>query len=174
MKEIFKYKLAKRTWYWILFHIILFTGAGILTFIYSSGGYILAWVISFEIAVLALMILSIPRRIEITDEGIDIFCVSDHTFLAWNQIIDVRNVDDKELKRFTPLFASYGFFGFYGYYFDIKNLEKVILYASRWKDFIEITNIYEERIYISSNQKKKLLEILKRKVTETQAEGEYV
>ena len=58
-------------------------------------------------------------------------------------------------------FGGYGFFGFYGHYFDLKNLERVKIYASEWRNFVEITDIYENRIYVSCTQGEELVNDLR-------------
>lgn len=60
-----------------------------------------------------------------------------------------------------PYFGGYGFFGFYGHYFDLKNLERVKIYASEWRNFVEITDIYENRIYVSCTQGEELVNDLR-------------
>ena len=57
--------------------------------------------------------------------------------------------DPKRMKWFFPLFGGCGFFGYYGHFLDLRRFERVRLYASEWKNFVEITDIYEERLYVS-------------------------
>ena len=59
------------------------------------------------------------------------------------EIASVRQVEKQELRGYVPYFGGYGLFGFYGHYFDLKNLERVKIYASEWRNFVEITDIYE-------------------------------
>ncbi len=53
------------------------------------------------------------------------------------------------MKWFLPIFGGCGFFGYYGHFLDLRRFERVRLYASEWKNFVEITDIYEERLYVS-------------------------
>ena len=103
------------------------------------------------------MSLSIPRRILVDDEGLHILCLLDITELHPEEIASVRQVEKQELRGYVPYFGGYGFFGFYGHYFDLKNLERVKIYASEWRNFVEITDIYENRIYVSCTQGEELV-----------------
>lgn len=49
----------------------------------------------------------------------------------------------------ASLFGGCGFFGYYGHYLDLKDFDRVRIYASEWRNFVEITDIYEERLYVS-------------------------
>ena len=55
------------------------------------------------------------------------------------------------------VFGSSGFFGYYGKYFDIKELDIVNVYASEWDNFVEITDIYDTRTYISCREADNLI-----------------
>ena len=47
------------------------------------------------------------------------------------------------------VFGGCGFFGYYGHFIDLRRLDRVRLYASEWRNFVEITDIYEDRLYVS-------------------------
>ena len=53
------------------------------------------------------------------------------------------------MKWFLPIFGGCGFFGYYGHFIDLRRLDRVRLYASEWRNFVEITDIYEDRLYVS-------------------------
>ena len=53
----------------------------------------------------------------------------------------------KDIRDF--FFGGCGFFGYYGHFIDLRRLERVRLYASEWRNFVEITDIYEDRLYVS-------------------------
>lgn len=50
------------------------------------------------------------------------------------------------------VFGASGFFGYYGKFFDIKEFDIVNIYASEWDNFVEITDIYDTRTYISCRE----------------------
>jgi hypothetical protein len=104
------------------------------------------------VAIIALATLSIPQRLRLSDEGVEICCISDYTHIAHEEIASVRVVSPKEMKYFVPIFASVGFFGYFGLYLNLRKLDFVKMYASKWSDFIEITDIYDDKYYISCDK----------------------
>ena len=149
MNKEYKYRLSYGTWYWTVVHIVVFIVTGIVLTLIFEGGYVLAWFLSLMLAIIGLMTLSIPRKIAITEDGIEICCISDYTEIPYEDIASVRTVPAKEMKLFLPIFASSGFFGYYGYFLNLPKMDLVKIYASKWSDFIEITDIYEDKYYVS-------------------------
>lgn len=154
----YKYTIDYKTQYRTLIHFLCFVAIAAALFLYVDGGYILAWFITIVVAVIALMALSIPRKIIVGEEGIDICCISDYTYISYSEISSIRVVENKELKYFIPIFAGVGFFGYYGCYLNLKHMEFVKLYTSKWSNFIEITDIYEDKYYISCDNEDELVE----------------
>lgn len=160
MTKEYRYRPDRRTWYATVMHIAVFAAlAAILPYIYD-GGYILAWFISIIVAVIGLMILSIPRRIVLTDEGLEIVCISDFTEIPYRDIVSVRTVTGREMRFFAPLFASAGFFGYYGYFLNLRKMDPVKIYASSWNNFVEITDIYEDKYYVSCDRADEMVAII--------------
>ena len=100
-------------------------------------------------ALIALMSLSIPRRIVVSDEMVEIRCLLDITEIRRDEIASVRRVDARRMQWFVPIFGGCGFFGYYGHFIDLRRFDRVRLYASEWRNFVEITDIYEDRLYVS-------------------------
>ena len=115
---------------------------------------------SFIVALIALMSLSIPRRIVVTDEKVEVRCLLDITEIRRDEIASVRRVDPRRMKWFFPVFGGCGFFGYYGHFLDLRRFERVKLYASEWKNFVDITDIYEYRLYVSCSDAGRLVEEL--------------
>ena len=109
------------------------------------------------VALVALMALSIPRRIVVTDEKVEIRCLLDITEIRREEIASVRRVEKRRMRWMIPLFGGCGFFGYYGHFIDLRRFDRVRLYASEWKNFVEITDIYEERLYVSCTEADKLV-----------------
>ncbi len=149
MPTIYKYRFGRRTLYWTLVYLIVFVLLGILLFRLYEGGYLSAWFTSLVVALIALMALSIPRKIIVGDRTVEIRCLLDITEIRRNEIASVRRVDTRRMKWVVPIFGVCGFFGYYGHFLDLRRVERVRIYASEWNDFVEITDIYEERLYIS-------------------------
>ena len=149
MITIYKYRFDRRTLYWTLVHLIVYAGMGVGLYYLYEGGYFSAWFTSFIVALIALMALSIPRKIVVSDESVEIRCLLDVTEIRREEIRAVRAVEPRRMKWVVPLFGGCGFFGYYGHYFDLRRFERVLLYASVWRNFVEIENIYDERIIVS-------------------------
>ena len=153
----YKYRANYGTWHWSVIHIIGFVAVAVAFVYIYDGGYMLAWVISFLVALIALMILSVPRKIVLTDEGMEICCVSDRTSITYADIASARVVPKREMRWFVPIFASMGFFGYYGYFLNLRKMDLVTVYASKWDDFVEITDIFDDKYYVSCDRRDELV-----------------
>lgn len=145
--------------YSILTLAILAVGA-VLLFVLYNGGYFSAWFSSLMLAVIALMALSVPRRIVLLDDKMEIQCLSDITEIGMREITSVRQVGKREMNRMFPVFGAAGFFGYYGKYFDFKEFETVTIYASEWRNFVEIVDIYDTRTYVSCREAERLIALI--------------
>ena len=121
------------------------------------GGFFSAWFVSFVMAIFALMILSIPRRIILLDNKLEIQCVFDITEIDLQEISRIRKVSNRRLRWTMLLFGSSGFCGYYGKFFDLKEFEVITIYSSEWNNFVEITDIYDSRIYVSCRDADELI-----------------
>ena len=158
MEKIYKYRLGRRVLYLsILYLVVAAAIATLLAFIFQ-GGYISAWFISLIVAVIALMTLSIPRRVVVDDEGIEIQCIAEDTTLSYDDIADIRKVEKREMNACIPIFGAMGFFGYYGHFFNLRKMELIHIYASRWDKFVEITDIGGDKYYISCEERNDMVE----------------
>lgn len=157
MESIYKYHFDRHTIYWTLVYIAVFVLLGVVLYALYEGGYLSAWFTSFIVALVALMSLSIPRRIVVTDETVEIRCLLDITEIRRDEIASVRRVDPARMKWFLPLLGSCGFFGYYGHFLDLRRFERVRLYASEWRNFVEIVDIYEDKLYVSCSEADRLI-----------------
>ena len=160
MPTIYKYRFGRRTLYWTMVYLVVFVLLGILLFRLYEGGYLSAWFTSFIVALIALMALSIPRRIVVGEETVEICCLLDITEIRRNEIASVRRVETRRMKWVFPIFGVCGFFGYYGHFLDLRKLERIRIYASEWNNFVEITDIYDERLYVSCAQADELIAAL--------------
>ena len=115
----------------------------------SSQQYFSAWLIFFVLSVLALVVLSIPRFITLTDEALEIHCVVDLTRIHVEDIESIRRIGREEFRHLTPLLGSYGFGGYFGYYFDFSGWNFYKLYATERKRLVLIEDIYEDAYIVS-------------------------
>ena len=157
MKSSFNYHFNRRTITITILSLLLCAIGAALLYILYKGGFFSAWFVSFVMAIAALMILSIPRRIVLLDNKLEIQCVFDITEMDMLEIARIRKVSNRRLKWTMLLFGSSGFCGYYGKYFDLKEFEVVTIYASEWDNFVEITDIYDSRIYVSCREADELI-----------------
>lgn len=157
MQSIYKYRFSRRTIYVSIIYLIVFVLLGWLLYHLYEGGYLSAWFTSFIVALIALMALSIPRKIVVMDDRVEIRCLLDITEIRRNEIASVRRVENRRMKWFLPIFGGYGFFGYYGHFLDLRRLDRVRIYASEWRNFVEITDIYEDRLYVSCTEADRLV-----------------
>lgn len=163
METTYKYRFGRRTLYWTAFYLVIFILLGTVLYRLQEGGYLSAWFTSFVVALVALMSLSIPRKIVVSETKVEIRCLLDLTEIRRDEIASVRRVDPREMKWLIPLFGGCGFFGYYGHYLDLKDFDRVRIYASEWQNFVEIIDIYEERLYVSCAEADRLIEELSHK-----------
>lgn len=148
----FKYNLDRHTVLRTILTILLFAIVAIVLFFLYKGGFFSAWFTSLVLAITALMVLSIPRRIVLDDNVLEIRCVSDITIIELAEIASIRQVERQDMQWVVPIFGALGFFGYYGKFFDFKEWESITIYASEWNHFVEIVDIYDSRTYISCRQ----------------------
>lgn len=157
IQSSYKYHFDRRTIYWTVAHLGIFILLGVALYVLYEGGYLSAWFTSFIGALIALMALSIPRKIVVTDQTLEVRCLLDITEIRRDEIASVRRVDTKQMKGLIPIFGGCGFFGYYGHFFDLRRLDRVRIYASKWGDFVEIKDIYEDRLYVSCDDADRLV-----------------
>lgn len=149
MQSVYKYRFSRRTIYVSLVYLAVFALLGWALYHLYEGGYLSAWFTSFIVALIALMALSIPRKIVVADDRVEVRCLLDITEIRRDEIASVRRVENRRMKWFLPIFGGYGFFGYYGHFLDLRRLDRVKIYASEWRNFVEITDIYDDRLYVS-------------------------
>ena len=158
MKTIkFRYPRDKRTT--IITSSVLGTIAiaTTLLWIFSLGGYLPAWFTSIALAFLALVVLSIPRSIRVTDEAVVISCLVEITHIPYNHLKSVRRVERAELRPLVPVFASPGFFGYFGYWLDVRGWDFIKAYATSWNGLVVIEDIYEQRYLVNCSDPDRLI-----------------
>lgn len=161
---IYKFRFSRRVWLLSALYVVIFALLAVALYFLYEGGYLSAWFSSCIVALLLLMSLSIPRKIRLNDERLRIDCLMDITELPFHEIASVRRVERSEMKGIIPLFGGFGFFGYYGHYLDVIQVERVRIYASEWDHFVEITDIYESRLYVSCSEADKLVAAIRERI----------
>ncbi len=149
--NIYKYRMEKGVLYLSTLYFVVFIILGASLYFLYEGGYFSAWFCSFVVAVIALMSLSIPRKIVVSDQSIRVRSLLDVTEIEIEDIASIKAIDRGSLKFTIPIFAGYGFFGYYGHFLNLRSFERVTIYASKWHDFIEITDVYDDKLYITTS-----------------------
>ncbi len=158
--HIFKYRCDRRTLYWTLLYVLGYIGLGLGLYFLYEGGYFSAWFVTCVGALLVLMALSIPRKLVVTEEKIEVRCLLDITEIPREEVASVRRVEPNELRWLFPIFGGCGFFGYYGHFIDLRHVDRIRIYASEWRNLVEIDTIYEDRLWVSCNDPDRLVELL--------------
>ncbi len=168
-EKVYPFRFSRRVWILSFVYLAIFFALAAALYLLYEGGYLSAWFSSCIVALLALMSLSIPRKLRVDDKRLRVDCLLDVTEIPLEEIATVRRVDRSEMKGIIPLFGGCGFFGYYGHYLDVIQVERVKLYASEWDNFVEIVDIYEERLYLSCPEADDLVDTLNRLLDSEQA-----
>ena len=155
--SVYKYRFDRRTLYRSGVYIAIFIILGIWLYRLYEGGYLSAWFTSFVAALVALMTLSIPDKIVVTEDAVEIRCLCDFTEIRRDEIASVSIVSNREMKWHIPIFGGWGFFGYYGHYLDLRRFERIKIYASEWRNFVQITDIYDDSIIVSCRDARALV-----------------
>ena len=139
--------------------------------LYSRSGYFPTWFLFFLVTVGLLYILSIPRRIRVTDEALEIHCTVELTSVALEDIASIRRMEPDEMRFSMPLLGSYGFFGYYGWFYNFQEFSLFKVYCSQWKDFVRIDDIYETTYVVNCADAEALIECVLQKKAEFKTEA---
>ncbi len=158
--KIYKYNSNRKTYITTIIYFVLFFAVALLTMYLYEGEYVSAWFISVVVALIALMVISIPRKIVVTDDTLNIMCVLEIVEIPLEEIVSIRKIEEQEYRWIVPLLGSYGFFGYFGYYLDLNTFDRVRFYATEWQNIVEIVDIYDDRYYISCREYEDLIDLI--------------
>lgn len=121
-----------RVW-WVSALWLLLTGGALAALWMTAGGayYLAAWVSMACVVIIALCLLSVPRRIIIGEESVELRCLVDTTYIPLSRIVDVEVLENGALGSKIPLVGIYGFWGYYGHYLDVRKWRIYRVYATR-------------------------------------------
>ncbi|MFI3264575.1 MAG: PH domain-containing protein [Rikenellaceae bacterium] len=156
-QKIYKYHSDRKTYITTIIYFAILAIAGLLIVYMYVGGFFSAWFISLVAALIALIVISIPRNIVVDENSLTILCVLEIVEIPINDIASIQKVDNSECRWFTPIIGSRGFFGYFGFYIDLNSLERIRLYATEWQNLVEIIDIYDDRYYISCREAEELI-----------------
>ncbi len=155
---LYDFVMDRGTYFWSFVHILSIVLLGYSFFVFYDGGYLSAWFVLFILALIILMVLSIPRRIVTSDDALTIESVLDVSQIEIAEIASISKVSPRKIRWVMPIFGSCGFFGYYGYFFDFRHFHRVRIYATEWRYLVEIVDIYEDYHYISCRDRDVLIE----------------
>ena len=140
-----------RVW-WISAVCVLLTGGALAALWMTAGGayYLAAWVSMACVVIVALCLLSVPRRIIVGDHELELRCLVETTYIPLSSIADVEVLEGDGLRRKVPLVGIYGFWGYYGRYIDLKTGRLHRVYATRRTKCVAI-HTSKRRYVVSCN-----------------------
>lgn len=106
----------------LLLHWVLFRYCGSVATAYAAS------ICGVMYALLLLAMLSIPRRIETTFDGLVIHCLLEVTVVDAEQIRFAQRLS-RHPKWSVPLAGLWGVGGYYGYWFDLRRWRFFKIYA---------------------------------------------
>ena len=142
MEKTYKYGRMDGLAKFITSFVIVFVAMGITALFYFFGAmYMTIWVCVVVAILVSLFAISIPRKLILTEEYLEIRCMLETTFLSLDRI---DSITTGRLHGMVCVWGSFGFFGYYGYYADLNAfltrdgfLTKV--YAKNRNNLLEIT-----------------------------------
>ena len=162
MEYSYKFKMNKRsrrqTAMWIITFALLIAGL----YIFNDGSfYVSVWFMSLAICLFVLFVMSIPKSLRVNEQYIDIHCVVELTRIPISNIVEIRPIENKQLRWALPLAGSFGFGGYFGYYFNLRNGSMFKMYARQWGDFVMITDVYEDVFVINCKDSENFIDFIK-------------
>lgn len=133
MKIKFRYGgLDRRAWWLSVVTILLLGGVCAYLWCIASGAYyIAAWATTTAVVLVALFLLSVPRRIILSEDELELRCLVETTYIPLHTIVDVEVLGSEGFGGKVPLLGIYGFGGYYGRYLDLRRWSVYRVYASR-------------------------------------------
>lgn len=140
MKVKFRYgSFDKCAWWLSMVTIVIFGGVCAWLFLTAGGAYYLAaWVTTTGVVLLALCMLSVPWRILLSEEELELRSLVDVTYIPLRTIVDVEVVGEGCFESKVPLVGVYGLWGYYGRYLDLKRWRFYRVYATRRRGCVVI------------------------------------
>lgn len=141
----------RRVWWITALTLIVAGGVCAWLYVVAAGAYYVAvWTTTVCVALLALVLLSVPRRIILGEEELELRCLVETTYIPLRSIVDVEVVEGSGLSHRVPLLGVYGLWGYYGRYLDLRSWHILKVYATRRSGCVAI-NTTKSRYVVSCN-----------------------
>lgn len=144
MESIFKYKYNRTTIILSIITLLLMLFAAFIYYRITNNTYICVWILGVIVAINSLIILSIPRKLRLTPQALEIRCAIEMTQIYTEDIVSINKIDKSEIGRVMPIAASCGLWGHFGYYLDLRNWNTLKIYVTSWQNLVVIQDIYED------------------------------
>ncbi len=161
MKVTFRYGgFDGRVWCVSLLSLLVTGGACAWLFLTAGGAYyIAAWVTMVVVAIMALCLLSVPRRIILSEKELELRCLVESIYIPLDKIVDVAEVERGAFGWKIPLVGVAGFWGYYGRWLDVKSWRIHRVCATRRSGCVAIHTTHH-RYLVSCNSPQLLRALL--------------
>lgn len=100
--------------------------------------YFAAWCTSVVCATMMLCLLSVPRRIILRDDELELRCLMETTYIPLGSIVDVEVLGSEGLLRKFPLLGVGGFWGYLGFWIEFGSWKILRTYVTHRKKCVAI------------------------------------
>lgn len=161
MKTECKYgRYDRSVWYVSILVIAAYLTVSVWLVTDNRGNdYFAAWFIFCAAIIMALMVLSAPKAIFVTDDSIELRSLVKSTYIPIESVVEVKTIRRREVRSLVPLWGIFGFWGYYGRYIDLHDAKLYTLYATSRVNLVSITT-RQRRYVISCRQPNKLVETI--------------
>lgn len=164
MKFVSKYdRLA--IWLTII-TLIIVAAFGSWIYLRSASSFLPAWITILLWALFALVLMSVPRYVEVTPDGVEINCTVEITYIPFNEIRRIKIFHTADMRWCIPVAGVFGYFGYYGYYFDFKKWRLFKLYSRNRKGYIFIETIYEKRYVLGIDKPLEFIHFIEKNINQ--------
>ncbi len=129
----------RRVWMVSIATLMAVGGCLAYLFVEAQGAYYFAaWCASIIFAVMVLCLLSVPRRIILRDDELELRCLMETTYIPLRSIVDVEVLGARGLRRKFPLLGVGGFWGYLGFWIDLGSWKIHRTYVTHRKKCVAI------------------------------------
>ncbi|MFI3299352.1 MAG: hypothetical protein R3Y49_06095 [Rikenellaceae bacterium] len=142
--------------------LIAVVGVIIYFFMYSSGGYLPAWLTLLSGSIAFLILLSSPRKVIVSQHYLELHSLLKLRLIPLKDINYIGLTSGKKQRPYIPLFALWGLFGYFGVYFSLRKFRVFRLFATQRRLMVEVRyHSGKKRILLGVTETRKLYKLLK-------------
>ncbi len=129
-------------------------------YFHSAGDYVVAWFVTLMMLILALALLSAPRRLVVVDSCFEIRCGLKIVAIDKSEIVSVRRLPRAAVRYIIPVWANHGFGGYSGWYYNLASRKMIKVYGSRWENMVQIQTAGGTKYVVSCDNTQGLIKAL--------------